>query len=380
MKTTENTKDEFIIDSAYLQSLLRRIVPSNCLQLLSWNCSPLGNNKEESSVYRVSCSFLDNDRERNYALILKILKPDYLRNQVDHYYYWKREALVYGSGILNQLPNSIRAPLCYAVEEHPEENVWIWLEDMAIEELQIDWSLEHMQKISCLLGKFNGVYITGTPLPTESFLCHSWIRSWVEVCAAYAKPIEEQKVIWDSCLEDFDGNSYMWELYHINRNRVNSLLQTIELLPRVFAHQDVHWDNIFIEQLNGIDSLIAIDWQFASISGVGEELGRMFGYALIKNKIPVNKIADYKEKLLQHYLQGLRDQGWDGNPILVRFGFIASASLRFIMVIDKLISNLVEVDRKKQEEKSRHLLFVARALLELAEESWKLRSEVLAIT
>ncbi|MFD1139017.1 hypothetical protein [Paenibacillus sp. PDC88] len=222
----------------------------------------------------------------------------------------------------------------------------------------------------------HGVYITGTPLPTESFLCHSWIRSWVEVCAAYAKPIEEQKVIWDSCLEDFKGNSSMWGLYHINRKRVNSLLETIELLPRVFAHQDVHWDNIFIEQVNGIDSLLAIDWQFASISGVGEELGRMFGYALTKNKIPVNKVEEYKEELFQNYLQGLRDQGWEGNSKLVRFGFIASASLRFIMVIDKLISNLEEDDIKSQKEESRHLILVAQVLLELAEESWKLRSEV----
>lgn len=50
MTITKNTVDEFKIDPAYLQSLLRRIVPSKCLQLLSWNCSPLGKNKGESSV------------------------------------------------------------------------------------------------------------------------------------------------------------------------------------------------------------------------------------------------------------------------------------------------------------------------------------------
>ncbi|MHA7967520.1 hypothetical protein ACX93W_25690 [Paenibacillus sp. CAU 1782] len=376
MTITKNTVDEFRIEPAYLQSLLRQIVPSEYLQLLSWNCSRLGKNKGESSVYRVFCTILDNDKEQNYALILKILKPDYSRNQVEHYYYWKREVLVYQSGMLSRLPLSIRAPLCHAVEEHPDGDVWIWLEDMAIEAIQSDWSFAHMSKISHLLGKYNGVYITGTPLPTESFLCHSWLRSWVEVCVAYTKPIEEQKVIWDSCLEDFNGNSSMWELYQINRHRVNSLLETRELLPRVFTHQDVHWDNIFIEQVNGIDSLLAIDWQFASISGVGEELGRMFGYALIKNKIPINKVEEYKEALFQSYLQGLRDKGWKGNSKLVRFGFIASTSLRFIMVIDKLIRNLEETDRKNQKEKSRHLVLVAQALLEMAEESWKLRREV----
>ncbi|MGO4184253.1 hypothetical protein AB4Z17_24030 [Paenibacillus sp. TAF43_2] len=374
---TAKTEKDIKIDPDYLQSLLQRVVASQNLQLLSWNFSPLGKNKEESSVYRVSCIALDNDRKQNYTMILKILKSDPMRNQVNHYYYWKREALVYRSGILNQLPLGIRAPLCYTVEEHPDENVWIWLEDIVIENVQSEWSFKHMCKISYLLGKYNGAYITATTLPTESFLCHNWMRSWVEVCTAYAKPIEEQKAIWDSCLIDFNGKSSMWELYRINRDRVNSLLETLELLPRVFAHQDVHWDNIFIEQLNGNDSLIAIDWQFASISGVGEELGRMIGYALLKKKVPVNMVAEYKEELFLNYMQGLRDEGWDGNFKLARFGFTASTSLRFIMVVDKMLSNLEVDDKINQKEKLSHLLLVTQALLDLAEESWNLSSQIL---
>ncbi|GAA3407691.1 hypothetical protein ACFFNY_11105 [Paenibacillus hodogayensis] len=376
MVTTRNGK-EISIDPTFLESLLQRIVPSKIFQLISWNCSPLGKNKEESSVYRVSCTVLIKDDEsQNYTLIIKVLKPDFMRNQVNHYYYWKREALVYDSGILNQLPQDIRAPICHAVEEHSDGSVWIWLDDIAIEPIQNDWSLTHMCKISYLLGKYNGAYLTGTPLPTESFLCRSWMRSWVEVCTAYAKPIEEQKAIWESYLKEFDDKNYMWELYINNRVRVNSLLKTLELLPRVFAHQDVHWDNIFLEKLNDRDSLIAIDWQFASISGVGEELGRIFGYALLKKKISIDKASDYKEELFLNYLQGLREVGWDGNAKLARFGFTTTASLRFIMVIDKLLSNLEQDNRNNEKDRSSHLFSVVRELLNMAEESWDLSSEI----
>ncbi|GMK37021.1 hypothetical protein PCCS19_00740 [Paenibacillus sp. CCS19] len=372
MEMSLETVDEVIIDPAYLQTLLRRVVLSECLLLLSWDCSPLGKIKGESSVYRVACTTLDNQIEQKHTLILKLLKSDSLRDQVDHYHYWKREALIYESAILRQLPFGIRAPICHAVEEHPDDTVWIWLEDIAIEDIQSDeWSFEQMCKISYLLGTYNGAYLTGTPLPAESFLCRNWLRSWVEVCTAYAKPIEKHQVIWDSCLNDCNGTSLIWELYLRNRNRVNSLLDTIEKLPRVFAHQDVHWENIFLAQQDGTASLIAIDWQFASISGVGEELGRMFGYALMKNKIPMSKIEMYKEELFQCYLQGLRDRGWLGDYKLVRFGFIASASLRFILVMDKLVGSLTE-DKGINKEKSRHLLLVAQTLLELAEESWEL--------
>lgn len=91
----------------------------------------------------------------------------------------------------------------------------------------------------------------------------------------------------DCYLSEFGNISAVadiWNGYSLNRTRVKSLLETLDLLPRVFAHQDVHWNNIYIEQLEESDSLIAIDWQFASISGVGEELGRIFGYALLKKK------------------------------------------------------------------------------------------------
>jgi len=195
------------------------------------------------------------------------------------------------------------------------------------------------------------------------------MRSWVEVCTAYAKPVEEQRVIWDTYLNEFEKKNNMWEMYTKNKTQVNRLLETLDKIPRVFAHQDVHWDNIFLEKLNGDgDSLVALDWQFASISGVGEELGRMYGYALLKKKIPINQAAEYKEKLLLHYMEGLNAAGWVGNPKLVRFGFTATASLRYIMVMDKLLGKLEEESNEK--DGSAHLLSVIQELLTMAEESW----------
>jgi hypothetical protein len=246
--------------------------------------------------------------------------------------------------------------------------------------MQCDWSFNHMGKVSYLLGKFNGSTLSGTPLPDEPFLCHTWLRSWIEVCTSYAKPVPEQKVIWDGYLTERNhpsaADADIWSCYSLNLTRINSLLETLEVLPRVFAHQDVHWDNIFIEQVEERDSLIAIDWQFASISGVGEELGRVFGYALLKNKIPVNMVEEYKKALFNSYLQGLRDSGWNGNAQHARFGFCFAAGSRYIMTFDKLL-NVIKADHgKSQQEKLSHLLLVFQALLDMVEESWSIRSQI----
>lgn len=319
-------------------------------------------------VYRIACTFLDDHVKKSCTLILKIAKADSKRNQIDHYYYWKREALVYRSGILEQLPPFIKAPKCYAVDENADGTVWIWLEDLDIEPLRGDWNFKQMNTIAYLLGKFNGSYIEHTDLKNHLFLCRSWQRSWVKVCSTYAGPIQEQKVQWERY---FNDNTAIWEQYCRNRARVSSLLDALEDLPRVFAHQDVHWDNIFLDRRNGCDSLIAMDWQFASVSGVGEELGRIFGYALLKKKIPIDKAEEYKEELFLHYLQGLINVGWSGDAKLARFGFTASSAFRFIMVFDKLLRNF----ESSPVEQSNYLLSVGESLLEMAEESWALRRE-----
>ncbi|MEZ4572357.1 MAG: hypothetical protein R2849_18980 [Thermomicrobiales bacterium] len=49
--------------------------------------------------------------------------------ELGHRAYWKREVLVYSSGILDHLPDGLRAPDCYGVEDS-DTVARIWLEDL----------------------------------------------------------------------------------------------------------------------------------------------------------------------------------------------------------------------------------------------------------
>ncbi len=368
------TEEGVHIDPAFLQSLIQRMSDSDEMQLMSWNCKPIGKSKEESAVFRVCCHLSNNEQTSACTLILKILKKDSSRDQESHYFYWKREALVYRSGIMDRLPRVICAPKCYAVTEKDDGSQWVWLEDIDFESMQHDWTLTHQQKTARLLGSFNGAYLSGTPVPAENFLCHHWMRSWVEACSAYSRPFERQQKIWDTNMTEWNGKDDMWTSYVSSLSRMNGLLENLDLLPRVFAHQDVHWDNIFMKQEGGITSLIAIDWQFASVSGIGEDLGRMFGYALMKNKIPISSLEEYKESIFESYVQGLRDAGWKGNSDLARFGFNVSAGLRFVLGMDKLFTGLERGDTNRSVELGHHI-DVIQALLGMVDEAWKLIEE-----
>ncbi len=44
--------------------------------------------------------------------------------------YWKREVLVYQSGLLAGLPQGLSAPRCFGVSAQADDEYWIWLEDL----------------------------------------------------------------------------------------------------------------------------------------------------------------------------------------------------------------------------------------------------------
>ncbi|WP_425542067.1 phosphotransferase [Paenibacillus motobuensis] len=53
--------------------------------------------------------------------------------------------------------------------------------------------------------------------------------------------------------------------------KINEKLDSLSQLPRVLAHQDLGQKNMI---LTSNFQLVLIDWQFLSISGIGEDLGK----------------------------------------------------------------------------------------------------------
>ncbi|MBE1445138.1 phosphotransferase [Paenibacillus sp. OAS669] len=360
------------IDSTTLQSVLNKKFPMDSNHIISWNIRPIGKIKPESEVHRIHCSFMSGSASSRCTVILKILRPDSNRAVEEHYYYWKREALVYQSGILGHLPLSVRAPLCYLIEERHDGSIWIWLEDMDEKRLDQEWAEEDQLRIAYEIGKFNGAYVTCNSLPTGSFLCRSWMDSWVQTIEDYSLGRGEQEAIWYKHRLEEVNPHVSWERFVTASSRIRPLLESLSGLPRVFAHQDIHSGNVYIEHSNGQNRIVVIDWQFASLSGVGEELGRMFGLMLRKPADPARyDIKNMKNALVEHYMAGLKEAGWDGDAACIKYGFAVSASLRFVMLMDKLL-RAVEKPGYSVTKRD-HLLTVLQLMLDMAEEAWALR-------
>src|SRR6266581_3968622 len=123
-------------------------------------------------VYHLTGSGRDQEREVEWSLVLKVLSltsegSNPATSSETHVLYWKREALVYQSDLLDDLPGGVRGPRCYGIVEHADSSVWLWLEDVK-EIYGPRWPLEQCARAAQSLGQMNGAYLAG----------EDWLAAW----------------------------------------------------------------------------------------------------------------------------------------------------------------------------------------------------------
>jgi hypothetical protein len=94
------------------------------------------------------------------------VRPEADKNNPSGHHYWKREALLYESGLLDDLPTGLMAPRCFGVVEQPDGEYWLSLEEVN-DDVGARWPLAHYGVVAHHLGLFNGAYLMGRPIPCE---------------------------------------------------------------------------------------------------------------------------------------------------------------------------------------------------------------------
>ena len=161
---------ERLVDMA--SGRLRELVPEALGEpravLGEWEAVPLkglfGALEVARSVLKIRGMARVGAGERPWSLVLKVLGPAAGPDDPTHMGYWKREMLLYSSGLLDDLPAGLRAPRCYGCDEPVDGVVWLWLEHVR-EDGERAWPLARWALAARHLGRFNGAYLAGRPLP-----------------------------------------------------------------------------------------------------------------------------------------------------------------------------------------------------------------------
>ncbi len=230
-----------------------------------------------------------------------------------HWNYWKREALVYTTGLPERL--GLGAPRLLGWEEQPDGDLELRLE-------HVDGAhggalaQDGLRAAARALGRAQG-----TPPPDEPWFSRGFLRDYVgsravdwsliDDDAAWAQPLVRRH--FPPPLRD--GLRRL----HANRERLLALLAR---LPRAVCHLDV-WPNNLIRRPGG--EVVFLDWAFAGDGALGEDVGNLVPDSVFDQLLPHEHLGELETALTGEYLGGLRDAGWAGDERLPRLGIRASA-------------------------------------------------------
>lgn len=313
------------LDERIVTAVVQLALGDERVTVVTWQAQPLEGGFSGAAVYRVQGQAQVATQQTAWSLILKILSPATGGQAPTDFDYWQREALLYESGLLAELPPDLVAPRCFAVVEMDNNERWLWLEDMGPARA-VNWPLQRYGLAARHFGQFNGAYLVGRPLPT-----HPWLRATdVGERLTLAEPgIHELPQLQNHpAFAELLAGERVARMLHLWHERTR-LLAGLARLPQTLCHRDAFRHNLLARpDPSGRDQTVAFDWGMAGLGVLGEELVPLFAATLSFVAVPLEQIPELDALIFAGYVAGLRDAGWQGDERLVRFGFTASAALK----------------------------------------------------
>ena len=365
------------VDCDLLTPFVKKALDNPNVRITEWSYQVIKG--DGTWLKRLVCRFSGQARLREkeipWSIFLKIPNPTHTHLDVWHREPFQREPLLYQSGVPDNLPGGMSAPCCLGVVEHPDDEPWMWLEDVAGEP-SLEWPVERFRTAAYHFGMLQGTFLTGEPLPDYPWMDTS---GWLKVrLARGADRIP-------SILERFQIHPLTKKLYNSDigkrlrwlwSNR-EVFFDALESMPKTLCHGDFNYTNLFARHLpHGEDQTAAIDWQYAGFRQLGGDIAGLIADSSI---IPVRRKAaepeEFTELILEGYLLGLKESGWKGDLRVVRFACLARLafpwSFNLLRSLDGWIFDqpLREGNRSEMEMKLAGYVHRQSFLLKLSEEA-----------
>ena len=312
------------IDTVMLTPLVHQSIQVGEAEIIDWKRETLYGGSHNSEIHRFSGTARDRSEILPWSLILKIIRSPDGQDDPAALSYWKREALAYQSGLLDQLPGRICAPRCFGIVEQSGLEIWLWMEEI-IDEIRGSWSLDHYGNVARQLGQFNAAGFGKQAQFTQPWLTKGLLRDWVGDTApelppnVLAHPLVS--LVWPNDI-------YEWMLRVWSEHE--AWIDNIEHQPQTLAHLDAFRRNLFSrwDKQNNLQTVM-IDWAFAGSAAAGEEIAPLVAASLNFLEFDSTQAKALDQVVFEGYLEGLREADWRGNPRAVRSTYAAASILRF---------------------------------------------------
>ena len=281
-------------------------------------------------VWRASVSSRDHTRNSAILKVVSAVDNGHSRwapsDRRDDPMYWRREADLYEFGWFDELPSSIRPPRLYREDTLADGAIAMWMEDLQGVPGE-QWSLAEYERAALLLGAAQATLAEEAYRPIPE-LSRGWLRTYVgkrEIDEELLLSDDAQtKALLDPMVDPETRRSYV-DMWH----KRDQYLAVLDALPKTACHLDFWPPNLFLESS---DSLAMIDWAYAGIGTVGEDIGNLLPDSVDDGFFPYERAHDLTEAVSAGYIDGWRSVDAGMDPRVLRLGFLMSAVTKYTWV------------------------------------------------
>ena len=309
-------------------NLVRSQLDDPAAEVPDWTEQALHGGASNSVVVQLAGVAAGADGPQPWSMAVKFLRVgaddwQFRGLEPSHWRYWKRDWHVYQAPWVTGLDPSFQPPRIYGLGELNPDTAWIAMEHLASEER---WPLDRFPQVARILGRMNGRFLTGRPLPNDPWLTRDYVRMYVDLAEPVLNQFTELAKAPPLCdIYSPDAVADLLALW-ADREQFHAALATC---PQVFSHFDVFTRNAFLSENDaGELQVTAIDWELCGVVPVGGELSPLTGSSLAFADLSPEDGEQVAADCLDAYLDGLADVGAVVSPTQVEFAFLATNTLR----------------------------------------------------
>lgn len=233
-----------------------------------------------------------------------------------HWNWWRREAEVHRSGLVDLAygGSGVRAPELRACFERADGSLALWTEDVTGDA----WTVDGAGPAAAAWGLAQGGAAARDALSVP-WTSRRFLRTYCATMPVRSELRDPSQ--WSSPLVRWVPGPVRDGLARLHDER-DWFFSIMERLPRTLCHLDVWPANLFA-QVDG--SMVAVDWAFVGDGAVGEDMGNLIADSIFDGHLPSSCLPSLEGAVVDGYLAGLHEAGWEGDERCVRLAVCASA-------------------------------------------------------
>jgi tRNA A-37 threonylcarbamoyl transferase component Bud32 len=252
--------------------------------------------------------------------MIGMLPPEDQRVAIDRFP-WRTEADVYASSLVRDLPDGLRAPRIFSIDDLGDDRIRIWMEDLP--EAAAPWDPARYADAARRLGRLAGrTHRDGLPADTPP-LFGGLRMLWAMRITNTLVPVLRDDATWRHPLMAAMAASdpaLRGDLLAL-ADEAPSILDALDQLPRGLAHGDACPQNL-LRDPDRPGGFVAIDWGFANLAPLGSDLAQLLAGRADSGELSADELPAIQEAILVAYLDGLRDERVDASAAQVRRAFL----------------------------------------------------------